>query len=127
MAQEKEILDNLKKNQPEEIAKEEAKETKSNEGSFIEDGNQTYKLIMSNPNVSNHDGFSIEDDSEEDSEEVESDNEKYFDKASNDKYENLLEKVHIEPIAEEDGEESKYAPTPQKTLTSKMSGNRAVE
>jgi len=35
--------------------------------------------------------------------------------------------VNIEPIVEEDGEESKYAPTPQKPVTSKMSGSRAVE
>lgn len=33
----------------------------------------------------------------------------------------------IEPIAEEDGEESKYMPTPQKPLTSKADGMKAIE
>ena len=47
----------------------------SNEDSFFEEENQTYKLIMSNNDASHHEGFSIEDDSGEDSEE----DEKYFD------------------------------------------------
>jgi hypothetical protein len=85
--------------------------------------NQTYKMIMSHQNISNHEDFSIEDDS--DGEGEDSDN-GIFEQEQKDKFDNLLYDNNIEPIEEEDGEESKYAPTPQKPVTSKMQNNRAV-
>ena len=85
--------------------------------------NQTYKMIMSNQNISNHEDFSIEDDSDGEGEDSENGT---FEQEQKDKFDNLIYENNIEPIEEEDGEESKYAPTPQKPVTSKMQNIRAV-
>ena len=131
MAEEEKILKNLRtkeeqmnhqRNQGLEI-----QASTSQDGSFVGNDNQTYKLIMSNQDMSNHEGFSIEDDSDPESEESEEESEKYFDNHPNSKQDNILSNVNIEPIVEEDGEESKYAPTPQKPISSKIKGNRAIE
>lgn len=122
MSQEELIMRNMRKNEN----KFEIQIDKSSKDSIVEEENQTYKLIMSNQDASNHEGFSIEDDSEDGSDNSEED-EKYFDQWLTDKPGNILQNINIEPIVEEDGEESKYVPTPQKTVTSKMNGNQAVE
>lgn len=90
--------------------------------------NNTFKMIMSSQGIRNNQDFSIEDASsdgegEEYEDEDQTDEER---ENSEDKFENLLNNGEIEPIAEEDGEESKYMPTPQKPVTSKMDGNKAV-
>lgn len=89
--------------------------------------NQTYKMIMSHDNIGNQDDFSIEDDSDEGEEDEEDEEYERNEGYSEDKYNDLLNNVNIEPIAEEDGEESKYMPTPQKQITSKMGTMTAVE
>ena len=92
----------------------------------IQQENQTYKMIINSQNISNNEDFSIEDDSDE-GEEDESENDEPQKFTHSDKYDNLMNNVNIEPIAEEDGEESKYMPTPQKPVTSKMESMKAVE
>ena len=82
--------------------------------------NQTYKMIMDSQNINNND-FSIEDASSE-SEEAENSEDEYFEDNCKGKEKYLDNNKKIEPIEEEDGEESKYAPTPQKPITSKIDG-----
>jgi hypothetical protein len=98
-------------------------EIQVNQSNDAENDNQTYKMIMSNQNISNHEDFSIEDDSDS---EGESSDANILYNEQKDKFDNLRYDHNIEPIQEEDGEESRYAPTPVKPVTSKMQGNRAV-
>lgn len=133
MEEEKLILKGLKKkefmseNQNENLL--EIKVDQSNDFQNNDDAiNHTFKMIMSAQGIKNNQDFSIEDASsddegEEDEDEGQSDEDR---ETSEDKLENLLNNGEIEPIAEEDGEESKYMPTPQKPVTSKMDGNKAV-
>jgi hypothetical protein len=126
MEEEKQILQSLKKkefmseNQNENLM--EVDIIQNNENSPLTGKNQTYKMIMNAQNISNNEDFSIEDDSDEE-EESEEENEQ---DPSESKYEQLMNNANIEPIAEEDGEESKYMPTPQKHVTSKIETMKAV-
>lgn len=129
MEDEKRILQNMKKHefmndeQAQNILEVNANDDSQNVAG--ESINQTYKMIMSNQNM-NHNDFSIEDASDEGEEdEEEGEGEEAEEKET---YEdNYFSNVNIEPIVEEDGEESKYMPTPQKPVTSKMEGNKAIE
>lgn len=127
MEEEKQILQNLKKkefmseNQNENLLEVEVERNKQN--STLNGENQTYKMIMNAKNISNNEDFSIGDDSDEE-EESEEENEQ---DPSESKYEQLMNNANIEPIAEEDGEESKYMPTPQKHATSKIETKKVIE
>lgn len=128
MEEEKLILKNLKRkefmgeNQNENML--EIQINTSQNGSIT---NKSYKMIVDAKNISNNDDFSIEDDSNEDNVSDRSE-ERFFENNHSDyKAENYLNNCEIEPIAEEDGEESKYMPTPQKPITSKLDNMKAVE
>ena len=131
MSEEKELLQNMKKkefmNEEQNEKLLEVKVDSSQQESINDESiNQTYKMIVDSHNISNNEDFCIEDDSSEG--EDEEDHEEYFEQDnSEDKMDNILNKGEIEPIAEEDGEESKYMPTPQKQVSSKMGTMNAVE
>lgn len=89
--------------------------------------NQTYKMIMDAQHISNNNNdFSIEDASSEDGEDENSDDEYFENNNISKTKEAYLDNKEIEPIAEEDGEESKYAPTPQKPITTKLDCAKAI-
>jgi hypothetical protein len=115
--EEQKILEVFKKNNQKFL------EIQVNQSNDTENDNQTYKMIMSNQNISNHEDFSIGDDSDGEGEDSD---DNILEHEQKDKFDSLRYDHDIEPIQEEDGEESKYAPTPVKPVTSKMQGIRAV-
>ena len=88
--------------------------------------NQTYRMIVAAENIKNNDDFEIEDDSSKDEGDEEEPDHFQQPQDVNGKYEGLIS-GQIEPIVEEDAEESKYFPTPQKEITSKLEGMKAIE
>lgn len=128
LEEEQQILRNIKKKEfMGENQNENLLEIQINNSQNDNSVNQTYKMIMDAQNITNNNNdFSIEDASSEDGEDENSEDEYFEDNNLSKGKETYLDNKEIEPIAEEDGEESKYAPTPQKTITTKIDYTKAI-
>ena len=84
-------------------------------------------MIIQSENMQDNDDFQIEDESSQGEGENNEENEDELEntEAQQERYDGLLN-GQIEPIVEEDGEESKYMPTPQKQITSKANDMKAI-